>query len=238
MKKILFCCITFILISSVGFSQMQLNLRTAETSSNESCFTKDNPRTNPKPGLQPKVIISGSDNYLLKSPWLIGLLLDVSFLQDESELRGSTGYSVHVAAGYLISNNFLIALRFGYMKFANDVGHNGSSSENEQIKIPVLVGVNYIFKTRKAFRPYFGFAFGFIVQNYNSKITYVYNNIIREYSNTETSSAFITELGLYYVVTSATMIQLALSYSIVFNKLDPDAYLSILAGVTFALGGN
>jgi hypothetical protein len=34
------------------------------------------------------------------------------------------------------------------------------------------------------------------------------------------------------------MIQLALSYSFVFNKSDPDAYLSILAGVTFALGGN
>jgi hypothetical protein len=213
---------------------MQLNLRTAETSCNESYFTKDNLKINLKPGLQPKVIISGSDNYLLKSPWLIGLLLDVSFLLVESKLRWRTGYSVHAAAGYLISNNFLLALRIGYIKFESNIIEN--RSEKEQSNVDLSVGASYLFNTRKTFRPYIGFALGFIIQNYNSKLTY--NNSISEYSSTERSSEFITELGLYYVVTSTTMIQLALSHSFVFNKSDPNAYLSILAGVTFALGGN
>lgn len=239
MKKIILCGFTVVMVSSIGISQIQLHLFSEITNANKAYSKSYIQETNLKLELHPNAKMPAIEKSLSSNPWQIGFLLDVTIPQYDTHSNLNTGYSVHAAAGYLISNTFLLALRIGYIKFGSDIIEDSYRTiEQEQTNIPLSVGGNYVFETRRAIRPYIGLSLGLIMQKSYLKITYDNDYDNNEYSSTANSFGFITELGLYYSVASTTMIQLSVSHSIVFNEVNIDGYLSILAGVIFTLGGN
>ena len=247
MKKFILCCFTVLMVSSVDFSQMQLQQFSEIANEKKARFTNHNLETNLKLKLQPKIIMSTNEKNLSETPWLIGILLDVSLPQGDLYSILKTGYSGHFYAGYLVSNTFLLALRIGYIRFGTGLYENVNAiSKSEQSYVPLLFGMYYLFETGGAFRPYIGLALGFMIQSYSRNSTHKTSNMNYERSSTESTFGLVPELGFYYIVASTTMIQVSVSYSIAGSGLARSNmwemkignYLSFLAGISFALGGD
>ena len=117
--------------------------------------------------------------------------------------------------------------------------------EFEQSYVPLLFGMYYLFETGGAFRPYIGLALGPMIQSYSRIITLYLVNNISTHSDTELTFGLVPELGFYYFVAPTTMLQLGVSYSIAGSGIASGGggpkfgtYLSFLAGISFALGGD
>lgn len=245
MKKIPICCFTVLLVSSVGFSQMKLQLFSEIANEKQIGFTSHILETNLKPDLQSEIILPANENNYSEAPWLIGFLLDVSLPGGDLERKVETGYSGHFYAGYLVSTSFLLSLRIGYIKFGSGVVESSFRNDKfEQSYVPLLFGMYYLFETGGAFRPYIGLALGLVIQSYSTNITLYLVNSISEWSDTELTFGLVPELGFYYFVTSTTMIQVSVSYSIAGSGIVRGGgphfgtYLSLLGGISFALGGD
>jgi hypothetical protein len=247
MKKITLCCFTFLMVSSVGFSQMKLQLFSEIANEKPVTFSSHILEPNLKLELQPEIILPTNENNLSEPPWLIGFLLDVSLPGGDLENKLETGYSGHFYAGYFVSTTFLLSLRIGYIKFGTGVIEDDYyKSKYEQSYVPLLLGFYYVFETGGAFRPYFGLALGPMIQSYSRIITLYRVNSISTHSDTELTFGLVPELGFYYFVASTTMIQFSVSYSIAGSGIVSGGgggpkfgtYLSFLAGISFALGGD
>jgi len=242
-KKITLNCFAILVVSSVGFSQLKPQLLSEIANEKKACYTNNNIETNLKLKLQPEIISTNEKN-LSDATWLIGILLDVSLPGVNLESKLKTGYSGQLYAGYLVSNTFLLSLKIGYIKFGTGENENKYwKNQYEQSYVPLLIGIYYIFETGRAFRPYFGLALGTMMQNYSRKIIQKFNNNTFGDTSTELTFGFVPELGFYYLIASKTMIQVSVSYSIAGSGIgggtnDAVTYLSSLAGISFALGGN
>lgn len=182
---------------------------------------------------------------------MLGILADVSIPMGENFKHVSgTGFSGHVIAGYLLSPEFLIALKAGYIKFATqseegtDAGYT-YKYEDSFSQIPILLGGYYLFSKGSPFRPYLGLAIGAFIQSY--KVNWTESGFGYNYSLDETFSStsfgVVPALGFYYLL-SAVILQASAEYAVLFKDFasaegettTKASFLSVNFGVSFPLG--
>jgi outer membrane protein W len=234
MRKVFLTLFTVALISSLGFAEMRLQLKSDLMSENDNSIISNDLKSNLKLEVPSEVIAPPADmKEFVKGMIILGLLADVSFPlggdEDFGHIAG-TGFSGHAMIGYVIANSWLITLRGGYVKFGeqttsgNDFGADYTWTDNYN-QIPILLGAYYLFNTSSAFKPYIGLALGLIIQNYTFEGTYSYEFGGTTYTDTEsadkssTGFGLIPALGAYYMLGSV-MLNLAVEYNVLFGGLE------------------
>jgi hypothetical protein len=248
MKKIFTLLLVPLLFTSVVFAQMQLKLSNDFEQQNYSSTIESNSLL-----ILPNTIVSPPDAMeLRKGLILLGILADVSIpMGNDFKHIAGTGFSGHVVAGYLLSPQFLISLRAGYVKFGtqteegNDAGYS-YTFEDKFSQIPILLGANYLFSQGSPFRLYLGLAIGIFIQNYSVKWQesgYGFDYSLDESFNNN-SFGIVPALGFYYLL-SAVVLQASAEYSLLlsdFSSAEGESTskassVSVNFGVSFPVGG-
>lgn len=181
---------------------------------------------------------------------MIGLLIDatIPFGEDFKHVAG-TGFSGHAFASYILAKTFLLTLRAGYIKFASqtdegtEFGYN-YKNEDKYSQIPILLGAYYLIATKSGFKPYIGLALGLFLATYSYTWSYYdpffQRDVTQTADNTDTKFGVVPGAGFYYFIAATTLIQVAVEYNLIFQKLEDSSSsnlssLSILAGIAFAL---
>jgi len=177
---------------------------------------------------------------------MIGLLVDATlpFGEDFKHVAG-TGFSAHAFASYVVAKSILLSLRVGYIKFAtqtqegSEFGYN-YKYEDKYSQIPILLGAYYLISTNSSFKPYVGMALGLFLATYS--YNWDTNGFIESGDQSESKFGIVPTAGFYYFIAATTMIQAAVEYNLIFQKLVDSSSsnlssLSILAGIAFAVGG-
>ena len=118
-----------------------------------------------------------------------------------------------------------------------------SRYEDSFSQIPLLLGAYYLIASGGNFKPYIGLALGLFFSTYSYKWSYSYfgQTFNEEGDQTETKFGIAPTLGFYYFLAATTMLHVAVEYGIIFQELGETSnlsYLSIMAGVAFALSGS
>ena len=244
----------FVLVLFIGFTvsangQMNLKLSNDIAYEQPATFGNHNLESNLKLEL-PANLNTPSSGDLYKGLFMIGALIDMTlpFGDDFKHVAGNTGFSGHLFASYVLAKSFMLALKVGYVKYADQTeeGSDGEyqfKNEDSFSQIPVFLGAYYLIATRSNFRPYLGLALGVIFSTYSYKWseTFLGQQYVSEGDNTETKFGIAPTLGFYYFLAATTMLHASVEYGFIFQKLEASSqlnYLAIMLGVAFALGGN
>jgi outer membrane protein W len=249
MQKVLSVLLVLFLISSQGFAEMKLKLRSdLMEMQNKSLFNNDL-ESNLKLQLPEQVVPPADMKDIAKGMIILGILADVSFPLGGDEGFGhvaKTGFSGHVMAGYAISTSFMLALKAGYIKFGTNTtdesipGVGEFSYEDSFSMIPILFGGYYLFATGSAFKPYLGLALGLFIQNYSYTWTSNYNFFGQTQTETFEGDASSTGFGVvpsagFYYMLGSVMLAVAVEYAYIFSDLpseDEENYtLGKLSGI-------
>ncbi len=245
MQKLIYSILTVVVISSLTFAQMKLQLPAEVTSENNETLLNRNIESNFQLNVLPEATAPGGMKDFVKGMFLLGILADISlpFGEGDDELTGntfepgfkhiaSTGFSGHVVASYVVTTSFLVSLRGGYISFGTKTqeGEEFGSTykwENKFSQIPILIGGYYLIPTGSGFRPYVGTALGVFIQNYEFTGTYTYEGLqkiqqeISEETADVSSTGFgiVPAVGFYYLIGSVAL-HLAVEYTYLFSKLE------------------
>jgi outer membrane protein W len=194
---------------------------------------------------------------------MLGILADVSFPMggdDEFGHVAGTGFSGHIVLSYLLSPDFMLALRAGYIKFGaqteegSEQGYTYSYEDNYS-QIPILLGAYYLIHTKGGFKPYLGLALGVFLQNYAVKWEeeYLGQNWSLDETFSNTSFGIVPEIGFYYLLGSIVL-QASAGYNLVLSDAPAAEYgdegetyteetgqansVSVNVGLSFPIGGN
>lgn len=245
MQKVLY----FVLILFVGFTvavkgQMHLKLSNDISYKQPATFGNHNLESNLKLEL-PANLNTPNLKDLYKGLFLVGALVDITLpLGDDFKHIAGTGFSGHFFAGYVLTKAFMIALRIGYVRFADKTEEgSGFKYEDSFSQIPILLGAYYLLTHRGYFRPYIGLALGIFISTHSYKWLYNYpdGQFVENGDQTETKFGMVPTLGFYYFLTATTLLHASVEYGFIFQELEASSnlnYLAIMFGVAFALGSN
>jgi hypothetical protein len=222
MKYFLRLLIVPLLFSSVALAQMQLKFSNDFEHQSYSPTLESNSEL-----ILPNTTISPSaamDFY--KGLFILGLLADVSFpMGDEFKHISGTAFSGHVVAGYLLSPEFLIALKAGYVNFGKQTSEDVFGNyEDTFSQIPILIGGYYIFPNGSGFKPYIGLALGVFFQTYAVKWTDVGQStpyLDKSFNNT--GFGIVPAVGFYYMLGS-TILQASAEYNLLLSDIPTAEY--------------
>lgn len=257
MKNFFTLLLVLLLFTSFVFAQMQLKL----SDDLEQQFL-----TSPKQTLQsnmqlnlPAVSTASPDALeFYKGLLMLGFLADVTFPlggdEDFGHIAG-TGFSGHVVLSYLLSPDFMLALRAGYIKFGTQTDEGSEQGytyryEDSYSQIPILLGAYYLIQTKSAFRPYLGLALGVFLQRYAVKWeeSYFGQDWSLDESFTNTGFGIVPEIGFYYLLGSLVL-QASAGFNLVLSDAPAAEYdsttedtgkansISVNVGLSFPIGG-
>jgi outer membrane protein W len=228
MQKVLCTLLIIFLVSSFGFAEMKLKLRSDLASPQPQTIFDNNLETNLKLDLPPSLATSPNSEFL--KMWLVGVFADLSIPTGDLGDAYSTGFSGHAMFGYMIARSVLLNLSIGYTSFSEK-----ESIEDADISfswVPLLLGVNYVFNPGKKFMPFVGAAIGlfFISQSFS------YSFFGQSYDESVTSTEFgvVPRVGAYYLASASVLLALSLEYNIIFTEGSSSSALGILFGAMFA----
>lgn len=257
MKSFFTLSLVLLLFPSLAFAQMQLKL-----SDNLEQQFLNSPEQTLQSNLQlslPEIPVASPDAVeFFKGLLMLGLLTDVTFPlggdEDFGHIAG-TGFSGHVVLSYLLSPDFILALRAGYIKFSSQTDEGSEQGftyryEDSYSQIPILLGAYYLIQTKSAFRPYLGLALGLFLQRYAVKWeeSYLGSNWSLDQTFSNTSFGIVPEIGFYYLL-GAVVLQASAGYNLVFSDAPAAEYdnttektgkansISVNVGVSFPIGG-
>lgn len=231
MRKVLLTLLTVALISSIGFAEMRLQLKSDFMSENNNSIINNNLESNLKLEVPSEVTAPPADMHeLVKGLMLLGILADVSFpmgSDDGFKHVAGTAWSGHVEFSYFVSPMFRIMFRAGYINFGTQSESGGDPGftynyEDTFSQIPVLIGGYYMIATGSGFKPYIGVAIGLFFQTYKVNWTQEFGGFIEPYnldaSFTNTGFGVVPGLGAYYMAGSV-LIQFAVEYAYIFSDV-------------------
>ena len=235
MRKVLLTLLTVALISSIGFAEMRLQLKSDFMSENNNSIINNNLESNLKLEVPSEVTAPPADMHeLVKGLMLLGILADVSFpmgSDDGFKHIAGTAWSGHVEFSYFVSPMFRIMFRAGYINFgtqttegSEDIGFGQTYTykyEDTFSQIPILIGGYYMIATGSGFKPYIGVAIGLFFQTY--KVNWQDDFISLDQSFTNTGFGVVPGLGAYYMAGNV-LIQLAVEYTYVFSDVPTVEY--------------
>jgi outer membrane protein W len=230
MKIFSILLVVLLLFSNVVFAQMQLKLSTNLEKQNFQVPSPDL-KSNLQLELQNTAYMLPPDNLnFYKGMFILGLMADLTIpLGEEDGFKhiAGTAYSAHIMAGYLITNQFLLSLRAGYINYGTQTEEGSEQGysyryEDTYSQIPILLGAYYIFNMQGSFKPYIGFAVGLFLQTYAVKWSETYGQGIPAYNFDESFSAssfgIVPGVGAYFMLLSA-MIHVAVEYNLLFSGI-------------------
>jgi hypothetical protein len=231
MKNVFTLLVVHLLLVSAVLAQMQLKLP-AEIE-NQNILSVDSKILNDFQSIPPNFVTSPSEMMnFYKGMIIVGLMADLTIpIGDEFKLLAGTGFSAHVMAGYMITNQFLLALRAGYIKFGTQTEEGTTpyvySYEDSYSQIPILLGAYYILAMQGNFKPYLGASFGMIFQTYSVNQREQFGSGIPDYtfdeSFSESSFVIVPGIGVYYLL-SAMMIHFAVEYNLLLKGIPQVVY--------------
>lgn len=230
MKNCITLLAVLLVLSNVVLAQMQLKINTDFESSNFQSFPSEY-KSNLQLDLPSNTLSAPPDAIeFAKGLIMLGILADVSIpLGDEDGFKhiAGTGFSGHVVLSYLLSPQFMLAFRAGYINYGtqteegSDFGYT-YSYEDTYTQIPILLGAYYMIGTKGAFKPYIGLALGIFLQTYAVKWTESYGQGIPDYSLDDSFSAssfgLVPAVGFYYLLGSV-LLQAAVEYNYLFSGI-------------------
>jgi outer membrane protein W len=229
MQKFLLTIFTIVLVSSLGFAEMNLKLNQNLLSETNSSIINNNLKSNLKLEVPAAVVSPPADMHeLVRGLMLLGILADVSFpMGSDNGFKhiAGTAWSGHIEFSYFVSPMFRIMFRGGYINFgtqtesgSEDLGFGQTydySYEDTYSQIPILIGGYYMITTGSGFKPYIGLAIGMFFETYKVNWT---DNFGYNVNGSFTSSGFgvVPGVGAYYMAGSV-LIQFAVEYTYVFS---------------------
>jgi len=230
MKNCITLLAVLLVLSNAVLAQMQLKINTDFESSSFQSFPSEY-KSNLQLDLPPNVLSTPPDAIeFAKGLIMLGILADVSIpMGDEDGFKhiAGTGFSGHVVLSYLLSPQFMLALRAGYINYGTQTEEGSEfgysySYEDTYTQIPILLGAYYMLGTTGAFKPYLGLALGIFLQTYAVKWTENYGQGIPGYSLDESFSAssfgLVPAVGFYYLLGSLVL-QAAVEYNYLFSGI-------------------
>jgi outer membrane protein W len=222
--------VVLLVLSNSVLAQMQLKINTDIENLNFQSVSSDL-QSNLQLDLPTNLLLSPPDAMDFKRGLIIlGLMADLTIPLGEDDgfkhIAG-TAYSAHIMAAYLLTNQFLLTLRAGYINYGTQTEEGSEagysySYEDTYSQIPILLGAYYIFATQGAFKPYAGISFGVFLQTYAAKWSQTYGQGIPAYNFDESFSAtsfgIVPGVGVYYMLLSA-MIHVAVEYNMLFSGI-------------------
>jgi hypothetical protein len=232
MQKILCTFLVVFLVSSLGFAEMKLKLRSDLMEVNNQRIFNENLESNLKLQLPEQITPPADMKDFVKGMILLGILADVSFPMGGDEGFGhiaGTGFSGHVMASYMVATAWMLSLRAGYISFGTQTEEGGDQFSNFKYEdtysqIPILLGAYYLFTTSSAFKPYIGLAIGAFIQNYSYTWTFTFNFGGQTQTDTEEGDASSTGFGVvpgagFYYMLGSVMLMAAVEYAYIFSDL-------------------
>ena len=114
MHKVLLTVLTLVLVSTLGFAEMKLKLKSDFFSETNSSIISNNLESNLNLNIAPEVVAPADMKGFVKGMIILGLLADVTFPlggdEDFGHIAG-TGFSGHAMIGYVVANSWLLTLR-------------------------------------------------------------------------------------------------------------------------------
>lgn len=230
MKKVFFYGVIVILgITITTHAEMKLKLSQEITGKVQPTFGNPQMESNLKLDL-PTRVTNPAGNELLKI-WLVGLAADATIpIGDLADFR-STGFSGHAMIGYMIARSILLTLSAGYISFGEKDSVEGI--DNSYSWIPIAIALKYVFNPGKKFMPYFGLAFGLYLLH--QSISYSILGESRSVSDNTSKFGIAPQLGAFYLVSAAVLLNLIVQYHLVFTEGSSSTALGIMFGFMYAL---
>jgi hypothetical protein len=255
MQKYLFCLITIVLVSSISFSQMKLNV--------PSDIETEEKMSNLKLVLNKTETSADATNFF-PGTIMLGLLGDVTFpFGEEFKNYAGTGWSIHAFGGYSILNSLVLALKAGYIRFGDvetDYGFLGKNSQitegsiqyNTQVIIALMI--QYLMGGGSCIgplaggviKPFIALAICLIFKNYvyqllNVQSIYKIANTVQTDEKFEESSTIFgisPSVGTYFNISENVSLILSADYYYLFDEADIGAaninYLSLTFGGAYS----
>lgn len=252
MKIFSILLVVLLLFSNIVFAQMQLKISPNLEQQNFTVQSSDL-KSNLQLEVTNTAYTSPPDAMNFdKGMIILGLMADLTIplgKEDGFKHIAGTAYSAHVMAGYLITKQFLLTLRAGYINYGTQTEEGSEQGytykyEDTYSQIPILLGAYYVFNMQGAFKPYIGFSLGLFLQTYAAKWSQTYGQGIPAYNFDESFSAssfgLVPGVGLYYLLT-AMMIHVAVEYNLLFSGIPTaeETYtLEKVSGVTATTATN
>ena len=238
MQKYLLCLITVVLVSSISFSQMKLNLPSdIDEEENVSNLKLVLHKTEVQTGSYSHIESPSDATSLIPGTIMLGLLGDVTFPfgEDFKEYAG-TGWSIHGFGGYSILNTLILALKVGYIDFGKvETDFNtfdkvsqleeGISQTNSQTII--ALAIQYLFGTPGSscvspilggvLQPFVGIAICLIFKTY--VFQYLGFSEINKFSKIAQSNNELEESSTIFGISPAvgTYINISKNFSLIFS---------------------
>jgi len=251
MQKFLLYFLSVIVISSITFAQMKLQLLSDVELENKS-FTKKialfKAESNSDNNAVPISPADATD--FIPGSLMIGLLGDVTFpFGEEFKNYAGTGWSVHAFGGYSVLNSLILTAKVGYIKFGEietDFGFLEKVSEvNEGIKqynnqLIIAFGGQYLLAGldptclgllgSSGLQPYVAIALCLIFKSYFA--TYFNNFGINklaetvqsgnEFEDSSTIFGITPSVGTYFKISEKIKLILSADYYYLFDKADEE----------------
>jgi hypothetical protein len=229
MKKVVYTFLALIVVSSISFAQMKLQLPTEITGETSQSFFSHSLESNLQLEL-PANITPPANNELLKM-WFIGIMADATFPLGDFGEGWSTGFSGHVMVGYMIARSILLNLSGGYITFTEKESIEGYDVSFSWI--PIMIGLNYVFNPGKKFMPFIGLGVGLYLLRSSFSGT-LFGQPFDE-TATDTEFGIVPRLGAFYLASASLLIALTAEYNLIFTEGSSTTALGVLLGFMFAL---
>lgn len=229
MMKVIYTFLALIVVSSISFAQMKLQLPTEITGETSQSFFNHELESNLQLQIPAEVLTPGNSEFLRM--WFVGILADATFPFGDFGDIASTGFSAHAMVGYMIARSLLLNLSVGYVKFSEKEIQGFSNSYSW---IPILLGLNYVFNPGKKFMPFIGLGIGIYLIHYS--LSYSFFGQSLDQSGTDTEFGIAPRLGAYFLVSAAILLSLSAEYNMIFSSGSTTSALGVLFGAMFALG--
>jgi len=223
MHKVLLTVLTLVLVSTLGFAEVKLKLKSDFFSETNSSFINNNLESNLQLNLPSEITPPADMMELVKGLMLLGILGDVSFpMGSDNGFKhiAGTAWSGHIEYSYLVSPAFRLAFRGGYVNFGKQTEEGtGYSYEDTYSQIPLLIGGYYMIPTGSGFKPYVGLAIGVFFESYavNWQEDYGFGQTYSlDQTFTSTGFGVVPGIGAYYIA-GKVLVQFAVEYTYVFS---------------------
>jgi len=250
MRKFLLCFLSVVVVSSITFAQMKLQLNSDITGDEivlVNKFELNKSETNSTSVLSTKLPTDVTD--FIPGSLMIGLLGDVTFpFGEEFKNYAGTGWSVHAFGGYIL-NPFIFTLKAGYIKFGEvetDYGllekgsaiNEGSIQTNNQFIISL--GLQWLLAgldptclaaiASGAIQPYIAIALCLIFKTYTYQFIRQlgFNKVANtmqlndEFEESSTIFGITPSVGTYFNVSENIRLILSADYYYLFDKADEE----------------
>jgi len=261
MRKHLYCFLTVVLISSISFSQMKLNLSSViDEEENASNLKLVLDKTETQSSSYSTIESPADATSLIPGTIMLGLLGDVTFPFGEAfKTYAGTGWSVHGMGAYVL-NPIALALKVGYIRFGEvetDLSFLEKSTQygeilkayNSQVVITAaliyfLSGLSSSCVTGTGLgnlNPYLGLALCLIFKNYVSSLVTNYGlgkvsntlQLEQEYEESSTIFAISPSVGTLFHLSKDISLILSADYYYLFDEADVDAANINYLSITF-----